>query len=298
MKLGVHLPLAGRDASPEAISQVAVEAERIGLDSVWSWERLMRPTVPIAMGGAGGPVMDAPEMFGSVYDPIETLSYVAGQTNRILLGTSVLDALFQPPIILARRLATLDQLSHGRLIAGVGQGWMDQEFAAAGVSMQRRGAGFEEHLQAMRAVWGPDPVRFDGRFYQIPEAEIGPKPFRSDGPRLMVGAGSPASVERAGRLGVGLTLVIFDWDTVRATAEAFRSAAAAAGHDPDTLPIALQVNGTLTTEALDERGPLLGSPDQVADDLQQAAGLGVDHVYWNSLGDPLDQLPLLAQLRS
>src|SRR5215207_4191306 len=100
MKIGVHLPVAGRGASPEAISQVAVEAERIGLDSVWSWERLMRPTVPIAMGGPGGPVMDAPEMFGIVYDPIETLSYVAAKTSRVLLGTSVLDALFQPPIIL------------------------------------------------------------------------------------------------------------------------------------------------------------------------------------------------------
>ena len=122
MRLGVHLPVAGKGASPEAILQVAIEAERIGLDSVWSWERLMRPTVPIVLGGAGGPVMDAPEAFGIVYDPIETLAYVAAQTSRITLGTSVLDALFQSPIILARRLATLDRLSDGRLGVGVGPG--------------------------------------------------------------------------------------------------------------------------------------------------------------------------------
>ena len=157
MRLGVHLPVAGKGASPSIILQVAVEAERIGLDSVWSWERLMRPTVPIALGGVGGPVMDAPEAFGIVYDPIETLAYVAAQTSRITLGTSVLDALFQSPIILARRLATLDRFSDGRLVVGVGQGWMEQEFEAAGVSMKRRGAGFEEHILAMRAVWGPDP---------------------------------------------------------------------------------------------------------------------------------------------
>jgi len=78
----------------------------------------MRPTVPIALGGAGGPVMDAPEAFGIVYDPIETLAYVAAQTSRITLGTSVLDALFQSPIILARRLATLDRFSDGRLDGG------------------------------------------------------------------------------------------------------------------------------------------------------------------------------------
>lgn len=297
VKLGVHLPVAGLGASPEAIGQVAEEAERIGLDSVWSWERLMRPTVPIPMGGPGGPVMDAPEDFATVYDPIETLSYVAARTSRITLGTSVLDALFQSPVILARRLATLDRLSAGRLVAGVGQGWMEQEFEAAGVSMKRRGAGFEEHLLAMRAVWGADPVRFEGRFYRIPEADIGPKPVRPGGPRLLVGAGSPASLERAGRLGVGLTLVIFDWDTVRASIETFRTAAGAAGTDPATLPVMLQVNGSVTTEPQDERGPLIGSLDQVAADLEQAAKLGVDHVYWHPDGDPLSQLPLLAQLR-
>ncbi len=297
MKLGVHLPVAGKGASPETIMQVAVEAERVGLDSVWSWERLMRPTAPIALGGAGGPVMDAPEMFGIVYDPIETLSYVAARTSRITLGTSVLDALFQSPIILARRLATLDRLSDGRLFVGIGQGWMDQEFEAAGVSMKRRGAGFEEHILAMRAVWGPDPVSFEGRFYRIPEADIGPKPVRPGGPRLLAGAGSSAAIERAGRLGVGLTLVIFDWDTIREAVETFRTAATAAGHDPDALPMMLQVNGNVTAEPLDERGPLLGSPEQVAADLDQAAELGVEHVYWNSNDDPLSQLPLLAELR-
>jgi alkanesulfonate monooxygenase SsuD/methylene tetrahydromethanopterin reductase-like flavin-dependent oxidoreductase (luciferase family) len=215
MKLGVHLPTAGRGASPDGIARVAEEAERIGLDSVWSWDRLMRPTVPIAMGGPGGPVMDAPEDFATVYDPIETLTYVAARTSRITLGTTVLDALFQSPVILARRLATLDRFSGGRLIAGIGQGWMEQEFQAAGVSMKRRGAGFEEHLQAMRAVWGPDPVSFAGRFYRIPEADIGPKPAHPDGPRVVLGAGSPQALRRVGRLGAGLTLVIFDWDMVR-----------------------------------------------------------------------------------
>jgi probable F420-dependent oxidoreductase len=297
IKLGVHLPVSGRGASPEVIVQVAEEAERIGLDSVWCWDRLMRPTVPIAMGGPGGPVMEAPEDFATVYDPIETLSYVAARTRRITLGTSVLDALFQSPVILARRLATLDRLSDGRLVIGIGQGWMAQEFDAAGVSMKRRGAGFEEHLSAMRAVWGPDPVRFEGRFYRIPEADIGPKPVRPGGPRMLVGAGSPVALERAGRLGCGLTLVIFDWDTIRASIDTFRAAASRAGHDPDTLPVMLQVNGNVTAAPLDERGPLLGSPDQVAADLDQAARLGIEHIYWITDDEPLRQLPLLSQLR-
>jgi hypothetical protein len=112
----------------------------------------------------------------------------------------------------------------------------------------------------------------------------------------MSGAGSTAATERAGRLGVGLTLVIFDWDTIRETIETFRTAAGAAGHDADTLPIMLQVNGNVTTQPLDQRGPLLGSTEQVAADLDQGSRLGVEHVYWNSDDDPLSQLPLLEQL--
>jgi probable F420-dependent oxidoreductase len=297
IKLGVHLPMAGQVASPAGIAEVAEEAERIGLDSVWSWERLMRPTVPIAMGGPGGPVMEAPEDFATVYDPIETLTYVAARTSRISLGTSVLDALFQSPVILARRLATLDRFSGGRLIAGIGQGWMEQEFEAAGVSMSARGAGFEEHLLAMRAVWGPDPVSFAGRYYRIPEADIGPKPVRPGGPSVVVGAASPSALQRAGRLGLGLTLVIFDWDSVRQSIATFRAAASAAGHEPDALPIMLQVNGNVTEDPVPEPAPLVGSPEQVAADLEKAAKLGVRHVFWHFDENPLSSLPLLAQLR-
>ena len=298
IKIGVHLPIAGRDASPDLIARVALEAERLGLDSIWTWERLMRPSVPIPMGGRGGPVMEAPEPFGTVYDPIEILAFVAATTSRITLGTSVLDSLFQSPVILARRLATLDRLSGGRLVVGIGQGWMEQEFIAAGVSINRRGAGFEEHIQAMQAVWGPDPVSFDGRFYRIPSSDIGPKPVRPNGPKLVIGGVAPAAVQRAARLGAGLTLVIFDWETISATLAMFRDAAAAAGRDPRSLPVLLQVNGNISERPLDERGPLLGSVEQVAADLERATDLGVEHVYWNSSdGDPLQQLPLLAQLR-
>ena len=93
-----------------------------------------------------------------MFDPLETLTWVAAQTRRIGLGTLVMDPLFQSPLVLAKRLATLDRLSGGRLMAGVGQGWMPEEFEAVGVPMARRGAGFEEHLAAMRACWQPDPV--------------------------------------------------------------------------------------------------------------------------------------------
>lgn len=297
MRLGLLLPTAGASASPENLAHVAEGAEQIGLGAVWTFERLLRPTVPIPMGGFG-PTMDPPQEWATVYDPLESLSYLAAKTSRIALGTSVIDALFSSPVVLARRLATLDRLCGGRLLAGLGQGWMAQEYTAAGVPWRRRGAGFGEHIEAMRAVWGPDPVRYDGRFYQIPESEIGPKPVRLGGPTLLVGAASPAAVERAARLGTGLSLVIFDWDALRDTIQMFRRTAEAAGHDPASLPITVQVNGTVAVAAGDERAPLTGSVDQVATDLETLAPLRPDHVLWAMDSAPDDQLHALEQLHA
>lgn len=297
MKLGAMLPTAGSQTSPAALVAFAERAERIGLGAVWTFERLLRPTQPIAMGGSG-PTMPAPKEWATVYDPLETLAYLAASTNRIGLGTSVIDALFSSPIVLARRLATLDRLSEGRLLAGLGQGWMAQEYTAAGVPWRRRGAGFAEHIQAMRAAWGPDPVHFDGRFYQIPESEFGPKPIRDGGPTLLVGAATPAAVERAARLGTGLSLVMFDWDVLRDTVALFRHTAESAGHDPSALPIVVQINGSITATARDERAPLTGSVEQVAADLQQLAPLGVEHVLWAMDIHPDDQLDALDQLQT
>jgi probable F420-dependent oxidoreductase len=271
-----------------------VEAERIGLAAVWTFERLLRPAEPMMLGV--GP-MPLPEFNAIVYDPLETLTYVAAKTRTIRLGVSVLDTLFHSPVVLARRLATLDHLSAGRVLAGLGQGWMAQEFTAAGVPSRRRGAGFEEHIQAMRAVWGSDPVRFEGRYYHVPESEIGPKPLTPGGPPLLVGAASPQAVERAARLGLGLTSVMFSWDMLQSTLDLFRQHAEAAGHDPTALPIVVQVNGPVTPTPLDPRAPLTGSFEQVSGDLASLRALGVDHVYWAMVdGGPGADLHTLERL--
>jgi alkanesulfonate monooxygenase SsuD/methylene tetrahydromethanopterin reductase-like flavin-dependent oxidoreductase (luciferase family) len=119
----------------------------------------------------------------SVYEPIETLAYVAAKTERIKLGTSIVNAPFHVPVVLARRFATLDQMSGGRAIAGLGQGWMDQEFETANVSRKLRGEGVAEFVAAMRAAWGPDPVSFEGRPYRIPPSKINPGRSRREGSR-------------------------------------------------------------------------------------------------------------------
>ena len=109
---------------------IATAAERLGFDSVWTFERLLLPVLSDGTNPYG-----LPDHNGSVFDPLETLTWVAAHTRRIGLGTLVMDPLFQSPLVLARRLATLDRLSGGRLMAGIGQGWMPEEFEAVGVPM-------------------------------------------------------------------------------------------------------------------------------------------------------------------
>ncbi|MEV0617814.1 TIGR03619 family F420-dependent LLM class oxidoreductase [Nonomuraea sp. NPDC050404] len=278
MDLGIGLPVTGPQATPERIAEVARSAERAGLGAVWTYERLLRPEQPWMLGL--DQVVPLPEESGTVYDPLETLAYLAATTSTIRLGTSVMDALFHSPVVLAKRLATLDRLSGGRMWIGLGQGWMAQEFEAAGVSPKRRGAGFAEHIRAMQACWGPDPVSFSGRFYTIPEALIGPKPT---GLTLLAGAGSPVALERAAALGMGLTTVIFDWDQLGQGVETYRKAGGAG-------PLVIQVNGSISDRPLDERMPLTGSPEQVAEDLTRARALGADHVLWQPIGAEPEEL--------
>lgn len=299
MDFGLGLPTAGKDASPEAIVHVAVEAERIGLASIWTFERLLRPTQPVTMGGS--PPFHLPDYYASVYDPLETLAFVAARTERIRLGTSVIDALFHPPVVLARRLATLDQLSGGRVVAGLGQAWMTQEFAVAAIPLRRKGAGFGEHIEAMRAVWGADPVTFDGRFYQIPESEIGPKPLRPGGPPVLVGAATVPSALRTGRMGLGLNPIagspIFPTlDALGTFIQIFHEAAEKAGHDPNVLPVVVRVNGSITEEPLDKREPLTGSAEQVAGDVARLETMGVTEVMWSMNSKPEQQIAAMERL--
>jgi probable F420-dependent oxidoreductase len=300
MEISIALPHTGKFASPETIVYAAEEAERRGYATVWVLERLLRPTNSRSVPERPSPAM--PESYANVYDPLETLAYVAAKTERIKLGTSIIDALFHVPAILARRFATLDRLSGGRVIAGLGQGYSPEEFAAANVPMSRRGAGYEEFIEAMRAAWGPDPVHFSGRFYEIPESQINPKPVQEGGPPILIAAMGKPAVERAGRLGFGLNPLAPSWEALEAAVGAFREAARAEGHDPATLPVVVRANTAVGAEvAEDGRPPLAGSPEQVAEDLKRLREMEVDELFFdmNRFSIPVEeQFQALERLRA
>ncbi|GCE14790.1 LLM class flavin-dependent oxidoreductase [Tengunoibacter tsumagoiensis] len=293
MKLGFGLPHGGNTVSPQTIVQIAQEAERLGFDSVWTYEHLLRPTRPIP-GVLGGEPMVQSHLYGSCYDPLETLAYVAAKTERVKLGTGVVNALFHPPVVLGKRFATIDQLSGGRAIAGFGQGWMPDEFVTTGVPMKRRGAGFEEYIHALRAVWGSNPVKFDGRFYTIPEAEIGPKPFNPTGIPIILGAFVPAALQRAALIADGIMPGNMPWEVFEQIVYGFRGIAQQAGRDASKLQIIIRV-----VDIPGQQLPLTGSFESITEDLFRVQKLGVDQVIFDpgQLDTPIDeQLRFMEQL--
>ena len=294
MQFGIDLPISGPFASPEAITRMAIE-ERLGYATVWTYERLLYPvgehTIP-----------DFAFYSSGTYEPLETLFYVAAKTERIKLGTSIITAPFHVPIILARRFATLDQLSGGRVLAGLGQGWMEDEFAATNVSMRDRGKKVEEFIAALRAAWGSDPVNYHGRFYQIPLSNNNPKPLQEGGIPILLGTFAKAGIERAARLTDGLLLIGFSAEQIQQTVSSLRTAAIAAGRDPSSLQIVVRVNVPITADPLPERDrPFLGgSAEQIAKDVEQLRPLAVDQVLFSDRSSPTvdDAMQRLAELQA
>src|SRR6266850_5172003 len=151
MQLGIHLPHAGSQASPALIKRHAQRAEALGLSDVWVSEHIIVPRAQFPRS----------PLF---YDPILTLTWVASVTERVRLGTSVIVLPMRHPLPLAKELSTLHNLSGGRLILGVGVGWLEPEFAALGVPFNERGRRMDEGIAMMRAVWSQDPVSFDAKY--------------------------------------------------------------------------------------------------------------------------------------
>lgn len=168
------------------------------------------------------------------------------------------------------------------------------------VPFSRRGNGFEEYIKVLRAVWGPDPVSFSGRFYRVPESKIGSKPLQPGGPPIIAGGHSPVAFERAGRIADGLTLSVggavdASWEALNQRVNVFRNAAQAIGRNPDALEIILRINRTIAEEPIKEpRLPLTGSVEQIVADMPQLYSMNVNHIFFDM---SFSQIPVDTQLR-
>ena len=195
MQIGLSLPQLGGHVTRDGLRAFCEQAEELGYSSLWVQEHIFYPRNPVS-GYSARPGLAVPEAYRSVLAALETLTAAAAWTSTPVVGTSILVAGLHRPVALAQQLATLDVLSEGRLVAGFSVGWSDEEHQVMDVDPRTRGARCDELIDALGACWGPDPVRFTGRFFDIPEADIRPKPIQQPRPRLLSGMRSPAGLRR------------------------------------------------------------------------------------------------------
>lgn len=295
--LGCGLPVSGSWATAATMGRMAQRCEDLGYQSLWTFQRLL---VPATDGGAEWPPIKNPgsrtiddPAYQSVHDAVLPLAYVAAQTSRIRLGTATLCALFTPPVLLAKALATLDHLSGGRLEVGMGLGWLPQEYAAAGVPWERRGARFEEYLEVLRLLWTQDTAQHSGEFYTIPPCSLGVRPVQRPGPPLLLGGVAAPALHRAGRLADGwIASSRQDLDQIGSSITKVRTAALAAGRDPGSVRVVVRGLVDLRpTPAPRGRSLMQGDVSQIRDDLAALASRGVTEVFLDlnfhpSVGSP------------
>ncbi|GGQ66783.1 LLM class F420-dependent oxidoreductase [Streptomyces flaveolus] len=276
-RLGLGLPQMRQYDIGKDVPDVARAAERMGYESLWVFERALFPE-PATQGLYGVEGLPWPDTYRSVAEPLVALTLAAAATERARLGTSVLVAPLHVPFQLAKSLATLDAASGGRVVAGFGTGWSPDEYAAAAVRpFAERGAALDELIEVCRAVWGPDPVVYDGHVTKIASAVVGPKPARPI--PIMLAAGSGRARRRLvdhadGWLpnGVGAEAVAEQWRLLRDLAE----------ERGRTEPIrtVLRVNARYRAAGQDggDRRPFHGSVDQIVEDLAAHAEIGLDEI--------------------
>lgn len=242
MKFGLRYCNTGAYVDPAKAVALAQAGEEAGFESIWTVEHTVVPggygsTYPYAAGGkmAGG--NDAVPL----PDPLIWMAYVAAATKRVKLATGIMILPQHNPVVVAKQVATLDHMSGGRVLLGIGVGWLKEEFAALGVPFDDRGRRTDEYMQVLRELWSAEKPTFNGEFVRFKDAYCRPQPVNKHVP-LIVGGHSPAAAKRAGRLGDGF------FPARGAPKELFdmaRAAAREAGRDPDKLEITVSLPDSL-----------------------------------------------------
>ena len=273
---------SGVTADPEWVVPFVTQAEALGFESFYAVEHVVVPighaaAYPYSETGRMPLADDCP-----IPDPLDLLAFVAGHTSTLRLGTGVVVGPHHHPLVLAKRLATIDRLSGGRMTIGLGVGWMREELEATGVEFSTRGRRLDELVMAMQAVWAGGPASFHGEFFDFTDVRSEPQPVHSGGVPMHFGGHSDAAARRAGRLGAGFHPLGLDDATLSDKWALVRQSAEDAGRDPDALELSVTMAVSGVDEAAVERATALGvhrivcstaavDAAQVADDLAALA---------------------------
>ena len=263
MKYGVAIPQANQFAAPEAVKAVARAVEELGFDSIWVSDHVIVPE--------GSSYI--PELMD---EPLAVLAYLAAETSHVTLGTSVLIVPYRDPVFTAKFLSTVDYLSNGRLVVGVGAGWLEQEFDALSVPYAERGPRTDEYLRVYRNLWETETSSFDGRWKQYTNMRMFPKGARDRRGTIpiWVGGNGDPSIRRAAELGDGWHPINLGPGEFPAFVEKYRAACERFGKAPG--PICLRHMPGGRTRPDGGRWPLTGTPEEQAADLRAYQEAGLD----------------------
>jgi probable F420-dependent oxidoreductase len=277
MRIGLAVPQYGAFANPDAIIEVSRAAEAMGFDSLWAGDRLLNPLNPSNPYPTGDGVM--PREYAIFLDPLSVLTLASAHTERVRLGTSTLNVLWYPPVILARALTTLDVLSSGRLDAGFGLGWLQDEYTAVNVPWKGRGARLDETLDVLEKIWFSDVIEHNGPLFTIPPTKIMPKPKQGSRLPILLGGYTPESLNRVGRRADGWLGVARPLDYLTSLWTVAQRSAEAAGRDPSSLRLVLRINAKLTDHKVEpDQVPNTGTLNQIIDYALAAVAVGADEI--------------------
>ena len=278
MQFGVHLPQIGSQSTRENVMRFAREAESLGFDSCWVSDHIAYPDTatlasryPYNASGNFGAPAQTPWL-----DAIGTLLFVAGCTERVQLGTTVMILGYRPAIQTAKLWATLDTVSTGRAILGVGVGWMREEFEALGMPFDRRGARANEFLEIFEALFAEDSVTFDGPFSKFGPVGFAPKPVTGRIP-IWVGGHSRPAFRRAARYADAFHAVFIPPQAVAAQWAEVQRFCDDMGRERSDVDLTLRLRLALDRDG-DDSGALLGSSEQIVDAIGRYAEVGVSHM--------------------
>ena len=267
MKMGLFGIGSGPCGDPEVALAVAEAAEAAGFESLWTGEHVVLPD-PQA------PPSPAPPEFPMLH-PSTVLAYLASATKRVLLGTGIVLLPQRNPVVLAKELGSLDVVSGGRLVFGLGVGYLEPEFRALGVPFEDRGARADEYIDAIKVLWTEEKPAFQGRYVSFADVQAHPLPVQKPHPPFVVGGMSAPAYRRAQARGNGWYGFALDVDGTAASMEGLRKAAAEVDRDPGLGRLEISVTPRFT-------------PD--ADSLRRLEDLGVDRVVATMRGRDRDSL--------
>lgn len=275
MDWGIHLPHLGRQANRRNLIDFAQHAEQLGIHSGWvsdhvAWPRAIASKYPYSDDGSFAPPADMPWL-----DPIGTMFFVAACTETLILAPTVLILGYRPPVLTAKAIASLDALAPGRVILGVGVGWMREEFEILGMPYDHRGKRADEQLEMFAKLFTEESPSYRGEFYEIPEVGFYPKP-QAPIP-IWVGGDSDPAFRRLIRFGDALHAAFQAPEEVAVSWRRVQELAIESARDPSEIRLSVRLY-------LDPHGAMspsksiIGSPQQMLDTIGRWSEIGVDHI--------------------